>query len=152
MIAGDTTNGNTDNWQFQGPSFLAWLTPQEFTVPFYQLTSPTSGAKSDFIFLPAVNGTPPTAPGFTVQAIVGYAYSTQVCGSVPLFSASNAAAADHWWTTSQSDHDALLATGTGWIDAGIPFYVLPLGTSFRYYQLSSTSELSSFLLACTCSV
>ncbi len=129
MIAADTTNGNTDNWQFQGPSFLAWITPQEFTVPFYQLTSPATGAKSDFIFLPAVNSSAPTAPGFSVQGIVGYAYSTQICGSVPLLLAVNTGATDSWWTTSQADYDLLLETNTGWSDAGIAFYVLPLGTS-----------------------
>ncbi|KDR80965.1 hypothetical protein GALMADRAFT_41227, partial [Galerina marginata CBS 339.88] len=78
----------------------------------------------DFIFLPEVNGNPPAASGFTIEGIVGYAYTTQVCGSVPLFAASNAAASDHWWTTSQSEHNALLKL-SGWVDAGIPFYVLP---------------------------
>ncbi|KJA20651.1 hypothetical protein HYPSUDRAFT_68376 [Hypholoma sublateritium FD-334 SS-4] len=128
MVSTDTLNGNTDNWQFQGPSFLAWLSPQEFTVPFYQLAANNG---DDFLFLPAVNGTPPTVAGFTNQAIVGYAYSTQVCGSVPLLAASNAGATDHWWTTSQSSHDELLASELGWVDAGIPFYVLPLGMPFR---------------------
>lgn len=130
MVTTDTLNANPDNWQYQGPSFLAWLAPQEFTVPFYQLTS-SSG--DDFLFLPAVNGTPPAVPGFTNQAIVGYAYSTQVCGSVPLLAASNAGATDHWWTTSQSDHDEVLASELGWVEAGIPFFVLPLGTFSRYY-------------------
>ena len=127
MVTTDTLNGNTDNWQFQGPSFLAWLAPQEFTVPFYQLISSTG---DDFVFLPAVNGSAPTVPGFTAQAIVGYAYSTQVCGSVPLLSASNAGATDHWWTISQSDHNEVITSELGWVDAGVPFYVLPLGMSF----------------------
>ncbi|KDR76807.1 hypothetical protein GALMADRAFT_45531, partial [Galerina marginata CBS 339.88] len=113
--------GTNDNFQFQGPSFLAWRDTQEFTVPFYQLSTPSG---SDFIFLPAVNGNPPTASGFVVQGIAGYVYTTQVCGSVPLFAASNAAASDHYWTISQSEHTALLSLG-GWVDAGIPFYVLP---------------------------
>lgn len=131
LVLGDMTNSANDDWQSQGPSFLAWRTPQEFTVPFYQLGA---NGGDDFIFMPAVNGTPPTAPGFTTwQDMVGYAYSTQICGSVPLLALSNAGATDHWWTTSQSDHDELLASGTGWVDAGTPFYVLPLGAFLRFF-------------------
>ena len=128
MISVDSSNGAAEVWQFQGPAFLAWLTPQEFTIPFYQLADLPS--QNNFIFLPQINGSAPTVPGFATQIIAGYVYATQICGSVPLFSASNDAASDHWWTTSQSDHDALIASGTGWVDAGIVFYVLPFGGSF----------------------
>lgn len=83
----------------------------------------------DYNFLPAVNGSAPTASGFSIQGIAGYVYSTQICGSVPLLSAVNAAASDHWWTTNQNDHADLLASGTGWVDGGVAFYVLPLGMS-----------------------
>ncbi len=131
MISVDTSTGTSEVWQFQGPAFLAWSTPQEFTVPFYQLAN--TPTQNNFVFLPQINGSAPTFPGFTTQIIAGYAYSTQICGSVPLFSASNDAASDHWWTTSQSDHDALIASGTGWVDAGIVFYVLPFGASLAKY-------------------
>ena len=134
LVVGDTLTGSgsgSNTWGYQGPSFLAWDSPQEFTVPFYQLG--VNGG-DDFIFLPAVNGTPPTVPGFTTwQVVVGYAYATQVCGSVPLFSVVSASGTDHWWTSSQANHAEILASGDGWVDGGIPFYVLPLnfGMSFR---------------------
>ena len=74
LVVGDTLTGSgsgSNTWGYQGPSFLAWDSPQEFTVPFYQLG--VNGG-DDFIFLPAVNGTPPTVPGFTTwQVVVGYA-------------------------------------------------------------------------------
>ncbi len=125
MISYDANVGNQDNWQFQNLAFLAWTDVQEFTVPFYQLIS----NNDDIIVLPAVNGTPPAVSGFTNQGIVGYAYSTEVCGSVPLLTAVNAGATDHWWTTNANDHTRMIASGTGWVDGGVPFFVLPLGTS-----------------------
>ncbi len=129
MISHNTDVGSSDNWQFQNIAFLAWINVQEFTVPFYQMVS----TSNDFIFLPAVNGTPPAVSGFTNEGIVGYAYSTQVCGSVPLLSVVNAGATDVWWTTNANDHAQMIASGTGWADGGVPFFVLPLGTSVLSY-------------------
>ncbi len=127
MVSYDSDVGTQDNWQFQNPVFLAWRFEQEFTTPFYQFISSNSDA---FMVLPGgANGTVPTAAGFTNQGIVGYAYTTPVCGSVPLLLAVNTGATDSWWTTSQADHDLLLEINTGWSDAGIAFYVLPLGAS-----------------------
>lgn len=129
MVVYDSAVGTSDNWQFQNEIFLAWLDVQEFTVPFYQMANPST---TDYIFLPAVNGAPPTAAGFAVQGIVGYAYSTQVCGSVPLLSAVSSATSDHWWTTNQVEHDQLIAQKSGWVDGGVPFFVLPLGMSICF--------------------
>ncbi|KJA13772.1 hypothetical protein HYPSUDRAFT_81021 [Hypholoma sublateritium FD-334 SS-4] len=123
LVSYDSTVANQDNWQFQNPAFLAWSSLQEFTTPFYQLIS-ANGDSLDV--LPAVNGSPPSVAGFTVQAAVGYAYTTQICGSVPLLSAVNAATTDRWWTTNEVEHAELLGSETGWVDGGVSFYVLPL--------------------------
>ncbi|KAH9478370.1 hypothetical protein JR316_0008824 [Psilocybe cubensis] len=122
MIAFDTSVGTTDNYELQNPLFFAWPTAQEFTVPVHQLES-TDG--QDFMFVPEVNGTVPNIAGWRTQGSTVHAYATQVCGSVPLFTAFNAAGSDHWWTTNEDDHARMIAN-SGWVDAGIPFYVLPL--------------------------
>ncbi|KIJ48855.1 hypothetical protein M422DRAFT_247220 [Sphaerobolus stellatus SS14] len=109
------------DWQIQGPVFRAWETPQEFTVPLYQLSKPDG---SDFLFLPSTDGNPPTVAGFENSGITGYVYATQVCGSVPLLVAANAATTDHWYTTNALQHSLLVADG--WTDAGVAAFVLPL--------------------------
>ena len=110
-----------NDWQIQGDIFLGWETPQNFTVPFYQLFN---SVLNDFVYLPSVNGAVPTASGYVSQGIVGYAYSTQVCGSVPLLSVFQSSTGDHWYTTDQQEHDMMVANG--WIDEGTAFFVLPL--------------------------
>ncbi len=105
--------------------------------PSHSTNSPQATA-SDFVFLPAVNGSAPTVPGFTAQAIVGYAYSTQVCGSVPLFLLLMLVRLITGWTISQSDHNEVITSELGWIDAGIPFYVFTVGYVF---VLSNTTVI-----------
>ncbi|KAH9478372.1 hypothetical protein JR316_0008826 [Psilocybe cubensis] len=117
-----STIGTADVYDIQNPSFLAWATPQPFTVPIHQIKR---GDGEDFIFLPEVNGTVPSVSGWSTEGVTAYAYATQVCGSVPLLSVFNSATSDHWWTTNAADHARLVATGR-WVDAGVPFYVLPL--------------------------
>ncbi|PPQ72379.1 hypothetical protein CVT25_011760 [Psilocybe cyanescens] len=107
--------------QFEGDMFLAWQTPQDFTIPFYRLFNPTT---TDWILAISTDGTAPIVQGFRDATIVGYAYSTQVCGSVPLLGASLPSRDDHYYTTSANDHTSLLANG--WVDAEIAVFVLPL--------------------------
>ncbi|PPQ81583.1 hypothetical protein CVT25_013422 [Psilocybe cyanescens] len=115
-------SGGAD-WELQGDMFLAWQTPQEFTTPFYRLFNPTT---TDWITAISTNGAAPVVQGFGDATIIGYAYSTQVCGSVPLLGASLASKGDHYYTTSTNDHASLLANG--WVDAGIAAFVLPLSS------------------------
>ncbi|KAF8968623.1 hypothetical protein BDZ97DRAFT_1799323 [Flammula alnicola] len=110
-----------DDWAFQGEAFLAWTTPQQFTVPFYRFFTQTN---QDYLFTISTDNNPPTVPGFNFDAIVGYVYSSQVCGSIPLLGAWNQQFGDHYYTTDAVDHSALLAL-SGWVDAGIAAYVLP---------------------------
>ncbi|KAF8963117.1 hypothetical protein BDZ97DRAFT_2017624 [Flammula alnicola] len=112
--------------RIQGEVFRAWQTAQDFmiTVPIYQLYDPTI---QDYIFLTSTNSNPPIAGGYETGGIIGYVYSTQVCGSVPLLVAFQASAGDHWYTTSASEHSSLLADG--WTDAGVAAFVLPLNDS-----------------------
>jgi len=115
----------TSGYFYEGKVFLGWDTqdPQGFTTPLYLLVNPTT---TDYIAVLAVNGNPPAVAGFTdVIGVIGYVYSTQVCGSVPLLGAANAAAGSHYYTTQVNDH-AQLITHAGWADAGIAAYVLPL--------------------------
>ena len=115
---------DAEQWQIQGELFLAWDSPQQFTVPLYQLA--TAGSK-DFTYAIPVDGvTPPTVSGFTTGGIVGYVYATQECGSVPLLAAFQPTVGDHWFTTSVAEHNSLLSLG--WADAGTVAFVLPLNS------------------------
>ncbi|KAF8968604.1 hypothetical protein BDZ97DRAFT_1799249 [Flammula alnicola] len=118
FVNADTVQGD---WAFQGEAFLAWTTPQDFTIPLYRFLTQTN---QDYLFTISTDSNPPTVPGFNFDAIVGYVYSSQVCGSVPLLGAWNQKFGDHYYTTDADDHSALLAVG-GWVDAGITAYVLP---------------------------
>lgn len=119
-IVNANTQGGSD-WQWQADSFLAWGAPEEFTFPLYVLVSPTTG---DNIYILSTDGTVPTADGFEEGGTVAYAYSTQICGSLPLFSLSEEVVGDHWFTTSTGERDALASVG--WIDSGVVAFVLPI--------------------------
>ncbi|KAH9474240.1 hypothetical protein JR316_0013403 [Psilocybe cubensis] len=109
------------DWEIQGDLFLAWQTEQEFTVPFYRLFNPTT---TDWITMISTDGSPPVVSGFEDATVIGFAYSTQVCGSVPLLGASLPSKGDHWYTTDVREHNFFLENG--WVDAGIAAFVLPL--------------------------
>ncbi|PPQ91627.1 hypothetical protein CVT25_012810 [Psilocybe cyanescens] len=100
-------SGGAD-WELQGNMFLAWQTPQDFTTPFYWLFNPTT---TDWITVTSTNGTAPVVQGFGDATIIGYAYSTQVCGSVPLLGASLASKGNQYYTTSTNNHTSLLENG-----------------------------------------
>ncbi|KIJ26320.1 hypothetical protein M422DRAFT_272608 [Sphaerobolus stellatus SS14] len=117
------------DWQFQGPVFRAWENPQEFTVPLYEFNKPDN---TDILFLPSTDGNPPTVAGYENSGITGYVYATQVCGSVPLLVAANAATTDHWYTTNVLHHSSIVASG--WTDEGVAAFVLPL-TSGKLFLL-----------------
>ncbi|KDR66593.1 hypothetical protein GALMADRAFT_1359788, partial [Galerina marginata CBS 339.88] len=115
--------GDGGDWQFEGPLFRAWKTPgQPSTFPLYVLSD---SATTKFTFLLSTTGSPPTAIGFTAGAIIAYAYSTQICGSVPLFAVAKSPTGDHWWTTDTTERDEFINLN-GWIDQGVVAYVLPL--------------------------
>ncbi|KAF8873669.1 hypothetical protein CPB84DRAFT_1798215, partial [Gymnopilus junonius] len=118
-----TADDNGVDWQIQKETFIAWKTEQEFTVPLYVLNNPTT---QDFIYIMSTDGTVPTASGFVVGGIVGHVYSTQICGSVPLFILFQDVFGDHWHTTSAVERDGFVRSG--WIDSGIAAYVLPLSS------------------------
>ncbi|KDR68891.1 hypothetical protein GALMADRAFT_145915 [Galerina marginata CBS 339.88] len=109
------------DWEIQGDIFLAWQSPQNFTFPLYRLVNPTN---ADWITQISTSGAPPIVSGYGQAAIIGYAYSTQVCGSVPLLGAFQSTKGDHWYTTSASEHGFFLTNG--WVDAGVAAFVLPL--------------------------
>uniref|UniRef100_A0A8H8CGC8 DUF5648 domain-containing protein n=1 Tax=Psilocybe cubensis TaxID=181762 RepID=A0A8H8CGC8_PSICU len=111
------------DWQLQGALFRAWQTPQDFTFPMYRLFNPVT---TDWIIALSTDGTVPVVSGFdnADTELFGYAYSTQVCGSVPLIGASLQSKGDHWYTIDTNEHSSLLAAG--WVDAGTVAFVLPL--------------------------
>ncbi|PPQ70673.1 hypothetical protein CVT26_014612 [Gymnopilus dilepis] len=115
-----TTNEGATQWEFQGDIFVAWSTEQEFTVPLYRYD--LSNVLEDFQYSTATS-----IPGWIQRLVIGYVYETQVCGSVPLLGAYNQANTDHYYTTVFNEHSELIAI-SGWTDAGIAGYVLPLGT------------------------
>ncbi|PPQ93371.1 hypothetical protein CVT25_013910 [Psilocybe cyanescens] len=119
------TQGSADaQWVFQGPDFLAWTDPQEFTVPLYRFYAE---ATKDYLYTTSTDSNPPSVPGFSFQTIVAYVYLTQVCGSVPLLGLWDKTNGDHFYTTSQPEHTTFLNRGP-WVDTGIAGYVLPVSS------------------------
>ncbi|PPQ81851.1 hypothetical protein CVT25_013451 [Psilocybe cyanescens] len=116
--------GAAEDWVFQGPDFLAWTDPQEFTVPLYRFFAEATG---DYLYTTSTDGNPPSVPGFSFEIIVAYVYQTQVCGSVPLLGAWQKKAGDHFYTTSQPEHTTFMNLPS-WVDAGIAGYVLPVSS------------------------
>jgi len=123
----DSTINNAD-WKIQGPAFLAWQTARKFSVGLWELANFVT---NDLIFLPEINGTTPAVSGFSAERITGQVYDSQICGSVPLLGVFNAAAGDHYYTTSATEHSGLISNG--WIDAPTGAFVLPIpsGTSIQ---------------------
>ena len=113
FVNADTTQGD---WQFQGKVFRAWETQQPSTVPLNRFLTQVN---QDYIF-----STVSSVSGYDANGVVGYVYPTQICDSVPLLGAYNQAAGDHYYTTDVGEHNSL--TSSGWSDAGISGYVLPL--------------------------
>ena len=81
-------------------------------------------------------GNPPTLPGFSTVQLLAYAYSTQICGSVPLFGLSKASTTDHWYTTDQVERNALI-NSFGWADLGIVAFVLPVDGELNIKKVKS---------------
>ncbi|KAH9476989.1 hypothetical protein JR316_0010905 [Psilocybe cubensis] len=115
------TVGNGD-FGFQGNIFRAWNTPQPSTFPLYRLVTPPP---LDYLFVLSTDGNAPAVPGYHSDFIPAYIYSTQICNSIPLYSATRADATDHYYTTVLSERDDLI-NRWGWTDSGIIGYVLPL--------------------------
>ena len=111
------------DWQVQEDAFLAWGTPQQFTIPLYAYFNPTT---FDYVYIASGNGAPPSPAGFSLVGPVAYVYGSQECGSVPLFVVFQDVAGDHFLTTSTAQRDELIALG--WIDSGVVAFVLPLAT------------------------
>lgn len=108
------------------PAFPAWPTQQESTVPLFQLA--TADASQIIYRTGADAATPPVVNGFgSFIKLLGWVYPSQVCGSVPLLSAVQAAHTDHYFTTNPFEHSGLLALG--WTDGGVVAYVMPLNSS-----------------------
>ncbi|KDR69221.1 hypothetical protein GALMADRAFT_145620 [Galerina marginata CBS 339.88] len=101
FIATDTIG---DDFAIQAEVFRAWETTQTGTVPLYQLSNPSG---TDFIYLPSLNGAIPSAAGF-----------------IPLFVVSQPSFTDHWYTTSPTERNSLIASG--WVDGGVVAFVLPV--------------------------
>ncbi|KAF9481325.1 hypothetical protein BDN70DRAFT_919913 [Pholiota conissans] len=116
------TFASNSGWVYQGEEFLAWPTPQDFTSPFYNLFNPTT---TDHMIVLSTDGSVPSAPGYEqLDGIVGYAYATQVCSSVPLLEAVYSGGS-HYYTTDPIVHSQLLLQ-PGWTNGAIKAYVLPL--------------------------
>ena len=116
------------DWRILTPSFKAWDSPgQPSTTALWKLVNK---ATLEHIYLLSINGIIPARSGFTAIEIIAYAYPSQICGSVPLYSA--AGPVDHWYTTNLIEHNQVLHL-SGWTDDGIAAYVLPLdGTIFLF--------------------
>lgn len=142
FVASDTGGSP---FAIQGEIFRAWdlQTAQPGTVPFYQLQPPAPGGGTDIIYLPQMNGGFPSAPGFGTAAatdIVGYAYPTQICNSIPLFVVYQPTFTYHWYTTSTAERNSLITNV--WVDGGVVAFVLPVnGTCFSATLPATHSDI-----------
>jgi len=114
------TAANTD-WEIQEEAFRAWKDPQNFTFPLYQLYDASS---ADWVPQLSTTGSAPVVAGYTTQ-ILGYAYSTAICGSMPLVALAQMTVGDRYFTTNTDEID-MLVTNFGWVNQGIVAYVLPV--------------------------
>ncbi|KDR69708.1 hypothetical protein GALMADRAFT_145414 [Galerina marginata CBS 339.88] len=115
-------------WETDSPVFVGWTAPGQLnTVPLYAFGRIGT---VDFVYIISTNGNPPPTPsGFNpIGQVIGYVYPTQICGSVPLYGASLASPADHWYTTQLNEHNEIISRG--WTDLGIIAYVLPVDGKF----------------------
>jgi hypothetical protein len=110
-------------WGDLHPAFRAWPTQQSFTVPLFQLRNADA---TQYIYRIGTDAqTPPVVSGFVADVgVIAWVYNSQVCGSVPLMSATLAAFTDSYVTISAFEHDGLITDG--WTDTGVVAYVLPL--------------------------
>lgn len=124
LYAFDNSNSASATLTFANelPAFKAWPSQQDFLFPLSQLASTTT---THVIYaLGASAASPPIIAGFVNQGIIAWAYSTQVCNSVPLLSATLAGATDTHYTIDPFVHSGLVADG--WNNDGVVAFVLPL--------------------------
>ncbi|KAG6917753.1 hypothetical protein DXG01_001291 [Tephrocybe rancida] len=108
-------------WEIQEEAFRAWKDPQNFTFPLYQLYDAPAG---DWVPVLSTTGSAPVVAGYSTE-ILGYAYSTPVCGSMPLVALAQTTIGDRYFTTDPDERD-MLVTSFGWVNQGIVAYVLPV--------------------------
>lgn len=77
--------------------------------------------------LGADTSTAPVVSGFpNDKVIIAWAYSTQVCGTIPLYGAAQGSQTDHIYLTSAADYAGITSPGYSWGMYGAIAYVLPL--------------------------
>ena len=90
----------------------------EGTVPLYRLSN---SAGDNVLTTDANLKSSLQSQGYQDNGVVGYVASTQLAGTQPLYQLSSANGANHFYTTSASEHAQVL--GGGWRDQGISGYI-----------------------------
>ncbi|KAF7351969.1 hypothetical protein MVEN_01159000 [Mycena venus] len=129
-----------DGYVLEGVSAAVFPTQQGTTLPLYRLYS--AGAHDHFYTSVANRDSAPavaftdemnhrtnpverdfftTNNGYKWEGTAALVYTTQICGSVPLYRLYAASHVDHFYTTSATERASALALG--FIDEGIVAYV-----------------------------
>ncbi|TFY77047.1 hypothetical protein EWM64_g6965 [Hericium alpestre] len=108
--------------QSQGDTALVFGTLQPLTTPVFAVHN----SDADFIYTTSsdeVNTL--VAEGWVDLGIYWYAFTAQVCDSVPLYVVDNPTMTDHLYATNSTERDVAISS-QGYVDEGIAMYVLPL--------------------------
>jgi uncharacterized protein YjdB len=123
----DGLRATRNSFDFEGPAYSVFLTPQPGTVPVHRLYNNDTGVHlytkdpAELEILTTTPGTP-----FDDEGIAYYAYSSQQPGSIPLYRLYNNDTGTHFYTASQSEAFSLRDTpGSPFDFEGIAYYVLP---------------------------
>ncbi|KAF8145558.1 hypothetical protein K438DRAFT_2028724 [Mycena galopus ATCC 62051] len=108
-------------YAFNGVVGLIFSTLEPSTLPFLCLSNPQTS--SYFYTTSETERANALAAGYTDYTTMGYIYTIQVCGSVPLYRAHFIGAnADYIYTTSIVERDNAIVQG--FVDEGIAGYVI----------------------------
>lgn len=124
--------GGIADYTYVGDAFYAFQTQETGTVPLW-FFSKLQG--DDFMIATGnADGSTPSPPaGFAVSFVLGYAYPSQICDSVPLFVVYDSTTTDHYFTIDPREKQGFLAVG--YVDQGIVAYVLPLDDGKSCFNL-----------------
>ncbi|TFY77841.1 hypothetical protein EWM64_g6171 [Hericium alpestre] len=108
--------------QSQGDAALVFGTQQPSNSPVYAFHN---GQDADFICTASSNEVSTlVAEGWQDGGILWYAYTSQICDSIPFYVVDNPITTGHLYTTNITERDAAISS-QGYVDEGIAMYVLP---------------------------
>ncbi|KAJ7725560.1 hypothetical protein B0H16DRAFT_1781889 [Mycena metata] len=111
-------------YTFLGIAARVFTTQELSTVPFFHLQNDQTS--DNFFTTSTMERELALEDGWGDAGITAYIYTSQICGSVPLYSLFQSIDTIHFYTINATTCDAMLAGTGGWADLGIAGYVLDL--------------------------